>query len=65
MRMKRLALAVATLALVAIPGTAFAVDPTQPAYGGPLTGAQEAPAVATSATGQGTVVISEIGRAHV
>lgn len=58
---QRLALIVAALALVAAPSTAFAVDPTQPAYGGPLTGAQEVPAVATSATGQGTAVISADG----
>ena len=61
MRMKRLAMVVATLALAGLPATVSAVDPTQPAYGGPLTGAQEAPPVATSATGQGTVVISADG----
>ena len=61
MRRKRLALFVAALALIAVPGTASAVDPTQPAYGGPLTGAQEVPAVATTATGQGTAVISADG----
>ena len=59
--MKRLAMVVAILALAGIPGTVLAVDPTQPAYGGPLTGAQEVPAVATSATGQGTAVISADG----
>ena len=58
---QRLALIVAALALVAAPSTAFAVDPTQPAYGGPLSGAQEVPAVATTATGQGTAVISADG----
>ena len=58
---QRLALIVAALALVAAPSAAFAVDPTQPAYGGPLTGAQEVPAVATTATGQGTAVISADG----
>jgi hypothetical protein len=58
---QRLALIVAALALVAAPATAFAVDPTQPAYGGPLSGAQEVPAVATTATGQGTAVISADG----
>ncbi len=58
---QRLALIVAALALVAAPSTAFAVDPTQPAYGGPLSGAQEVPAVVTSATGQGTAVISADG----
>ncbi|MDO8483863.1 MAG: CHRD domain-containing protein, partial [Candidatus Limnocylindrales bacterium] len=61
MRRKRLALIVAALALLAVPGTTSAVDPTQPAYGGPLTGAQEVPAVATTATGQGTAVISADG----
>ena len=58
---QRLALIVAALALVAAPSTAFAVDPTQPAYGGPLGGAQEVPAVSTAATGQGTAVISADG----
>ena len=61
MRMKRLAMVVATLALAGLPATVLAVDPTQPAYGGPLSGAQEAPPVVTSATGQGTVVISADG----
>ena len=59
--MKRLAMVVAILALAGIPGTVLAVDPTQPAYGGPLTGAQEIPAVATGAIGQGTAVISADG----
>jgi hypothetical protein len=58
---QRLALIFAALALVAAPSTAFAVDPTQPAFGGPLSGAQEVPAVATAATGQGTAVISADG----
>ena len=58
---QRLALIVAILGLVAAPSTALAVDPTQPAYGGPLTGAQEVPAVTTTATGQGTAVISADG----
>jgi len=57
----RVALIVAALALMAVPATASAVDPTQPAYGGPLTGAQENPAVVTTATGQGTAVISADG----
>jgi hypothetical protein len=61
MRRTRVALIVAALALMALPGTASAVDPTQPAYGGPLSGAQEVPAVATTATGQGTAVISADG----
>jgi hypothetical protein len=58
---QRLALIVAVLGLVAAPSTALAVDPAQPAYGGPLSGAQEVPAVATTATGQGTAVISADG----
>jgi hypothetical protein len=61
MQRKRLATIVAAMALLAVPGMANAVDPTQPAYGGPLTGAQEVPAVATAATGQGTAVISADG----
>jgi predicted lipoprotein with Yx(FWY)xxD motif len=61
MKKTRVALIVAALALLALPSAASAVDPTQPAYGGPLTGAQENPAVATTATGQGTVVISADG----
>ncbi len=61
MRRARVALVVAALGLMAVPGTTSAVDPTQPAYGGPLTGAQEVPAVATTATGQGTAVISADG----
>jgi hypothetical protein len=61
MRRKRLALIAAAVALMAVPGAVSAVDPTQPAYGGPLSGAQENPPVATSATGQGTVVISADG----
>jgi hypothetical protein len=61
MRRKRLALIAAAVTLMAVPGAVSAVDPTQPAYGGPLTGAQEVPAVATTATGQGTAVISADG----
>ncbi len=61
MRRTRVALIVAALAMLAVPGPTLAVDPTQPAYGGPLTGAQEVPAVATTATGQGTAVISADG----
>ena len=61
MRRTRVALVVASLALLAIPATASAVDPTQPAYGGPISGAQENPPVVTTATGQGTVVISADG----
>lgn len=37
---------------------ALAADPPTPAFGGSLSGAQEVPAVATSATGEATVVIS-------
>jgi LPXTG-motif cell wall-anchored protein len=61
MHRKRLAILVAALALLAVPGTASAVDPVQPAYGGPMSGAQENPPVATAATGQGTAVISADG----
>lgn len=61
MRRKRLAMIAATVALMAVPGAASAVDPTQPAYGGPLSGAQENPPVVTTATGQGTAVISADG----
>ena len=61
MRRKRLALIAAAVALMAVPGAVSAVDPTQPAYGGQLTGAQEVPAVATTATGQGTAVVSADG----
>jgi Cu/Zn superoxide dismutase len=57
----RVAMVVAALALLALPGAVSAVDPTQPAYGGPMTGAQENPAVVTTATGQGTAVISADG----
>lgn len=63
MRNTRVAAVVAGLALLALPSAVSAVDPTQPAYGGPLTGAQENPAVATAATGQGTAVISADGSA--
>ena len=42
MQRKRLALVFGLLALIAVPGTAAAVDPTQPAYGGPLSGANQA-----------------------
>lgn len=57
----RVAIVVAALALIALPGAVSAVDPTQPAYGGPMTGAQENPPVVTAATGQGTAVISADG----
>jgi hypothetical protein len=58
----RLSLIVAVLALVANPGSAAAADPALPGYGGPLTGAQEAPVpVVTAATGEGTAVVSADG----
>jgi hypothetical protein len=44
------------LALAAPP--AFAADPPTAAFGGPIDGTQEVPAVATAATGEATVVIS-------
>ena len=49
------------LVLAAIPAVALAADPPQPAFGGPLAGAQEVPAVSTTATGEGTAVISPDG----
>jgi hypothetical protein len=58
---QRLALILAVLALIAVPSSVLAVDPAQPAYGGPLSGAQEVPAVVTTATGQGTAVVSADG----
>ncbi len=60
MRM-RLALIVGVLALAALPAVAVAADPPTPAFGGPLNGAQEVPAVATTATGEGTAVVSTDG----
>jgi len=57
----RLSLIVALLAVVAVPGWAAAADPALPAYGGPLDGAQEVPPVVTTATGQGTAVVSADG----
>lgn len=47
---------VALLAVTAAP--VLAADPSTPAFGGPLDGAQEVPAVATAATGEATVVVS-------
>ncbi len=47
---------VGLLAMTAVPVMA-AIPPT-PAFGGPMDGAQEVPAVATAATGEATVVIS-------
>ncbi len=57
----RLALIGVVLALVALPAVALAADPPTPAFGGPLTGAQETPAVTTAATGEGTAVVSPDG----
>jgi CHRD domain len=57
----RLSLIAAVVALATAPAVAFAANPPQPAFGGPLTGAQEVPAVATAATGEGTAVISPDG----
>ncbi len=48
----------ALLAALAAPAATLAVDPPEAAFGGPLDGAQEVPAVVTAATGEGTVVIS-------
>jgi hypothetical protein len=58
-RLAILSVAVAALAVLLAPTATFAVDPPKAAFGGPLDGSQEAPSpVATSATGEGTVVIS-------
>ena len=57
----RLTLIGAVLALVTAPAVALAADPPEPAFGGPLNGAQEVPAVVTAATGEGTAVISPDG----
>jgi len=57
----RLTLIGATLALAAAPAVALAADPPEPAFGGPLDGAQEVPAVVTAATGEGTAVVSTDG----
>jgi hypothetical protein len=48
----------ALLAALVAPAATLAVDPPTPAFGGPLDGAQEVPAVVTAATGLGTAVIS-------
>ncbi len=58
---QRLALIAGVVALAALPAIAAAADPSVPAFGGPLSGAQEVPAVTTSATGEGTAVISADG----
>jgi len=57
MRTRFMALLVIGLLAVTAP-TALAADPPTQAFGGPLTGAQETPAVVTAATGEATVVIS-------
>lgn len=44
--------------LAATAPAALAADPPTPAFGGPLDGSQEVPAVVTAATGEATVVIS-------
>jgi hypothetical protein len=54
----RLATLIAIGLLSATASTALAANPPTPAFGGPLSGAQEVPAVATGATGEATVVIS-------
>jgi len=54
-------LAAGALILAAIPAVVLAADPPQPAFGGPLAGSQEVPAVTTTATGEGTAVISPDG----
>lgn len=61
MRRKSLALVVTATLLLALPGAVSAADPTQPAFGGPMSGAQENPPVVTTATGQGTAIISADG----
>ena len=48
-------------ALAVGPALALAADPPTPAFGGPLSGAQEVPAVTTAATGEGTAVVSTDG----
>ena len=61
MRTRMLPLAAALgalLAALAAPAATLAVDPLTPAFGGPLDGAQEVPAIVTGATGEGTLVIS-------
>ena len=61
----RLALIAGVVALAAAlavgPALALAADPPTPAFGGPLSGAQEVPAVTTAATGEGTAVVSTDG----
>jgi len=57
MRSRLLTLFVIGLLAVTAPA-ALAADPPTPAFGGPVNGAQEVPAVVTAATGEATVVIS-------
>jgi len=57
----RLSIVLAVLTLAVLVPTARAADPAVPAYGGPLAGSQEVPAVAGSGTGDATVVISADG----
>lgn len=57
----RLSIVLAVLTLAVLVPAARAADPAVPAYGGPLTGSQEVPAVAGSGTGDTTVVISADG----
>ena len=57
----RLTVIVAALVLAAVPAVALAADPPTPAFGGPLSGAQEVPPVVTAATGEGTAVVSPDG----
>ncbi|HET7726600.1 MAG TPA: CHRD domain-containing protein [Candidatus Limnocylindrales bacterium] len=57
----RISIVLAALALVVLVPAARAADPAVPAYGGPLSGSQEVPAVAGSGTGDTTVVISADG----
>src|SRR5450759_269636 len=61
----RLALIAGVVALAAAlavgPALALAADPPTPAFGGPLSGAQEVPAVTTAGTGEGTAVVSTDG----
>jgi hypothetical protein len=60
MRVRPILIAV-VLALMAAPAVALAADPPEPAFGGPLDGAQEVPPIATAAIGEGTAVISPDG----
>jgi hypothetical protein len=62
MRLALIAGVVALAAALAVgPALALAADPPTPAFGGPLSGAQEVPAVTTAATGEGTAVVSTDG----